>query len=161
MIISFTTWVLGWYDFQFWKLTILLIFELFNKVLFDGQQFAQLENLNWNSSQLLQEDHITANWYFELFNKSLDYLKIVVLDNFVYLILCHETIRDFEIENYYSSHFLKPNSCVPPQRPPSRLITALAFVLAKEAKSKSCKVWVLAKLNMNPFFEKGSYLTIR
>jgi hypothetical protein len=130
MIISFTTWsFLGWYDFQFLKTNnTFLIFELFNKffeVLFDKwtTQFAQLENLNWNSSQLLQEDHITANLIFELFNKAFGLFENnrELLDNFVYLILCHETIRDFEIENYYSSHFLKPNSCVPPSKAPRRV----------------------------------------
>jgi hypothetical protein len=54
----------------------------------------------------------------ELFNKSGLFENRELLDNLAYLILCHETIRDFEIENYYSSHFLKPNLVFPPQKAP-------------------------------------------
>ena len=125
MVISFITWSFSsWYEFQFFKSNnTFLIFGLFNK-LFEvlmnkwTTQFAQFQNLNWNSSQLLQEDSVTANFIFELFNKSFELFENnrELLDNFVYLILCHETIRDFEIENYYSGHFLKRVLLQEPQK---------------------------------------------
>ena len=119
VIVSFITWSFSsWYEFQFFKCNnTFLIFGLFNKsfeVLLNklATQFAQLKNLNWNSSQLLQEDSITANFILELFNKSFGLFENnrELLDNLVYLILCQETIRDFEIENYYSGHLLKRDS---------------------------------------------------
>jgi hypothetical protein len=99
---------------------------------------AQLENLNWNSSQLLQEDHITANLILNYSINLLNYLKIIeLLDNFVYLILCHETIRDFEIVLLFKS-FFEAELCV--LKIPCRVsITALAFVFGKRGSQKSCK----------------------
>jgi hypothetical protein len=71
-------------------------------------QFTQSRNLNWNSSKLLDEDRVTSNLVSELFNKfELFENNRELLDNLAYFILCQETIYDFEIEDYYSSHFYK------------------------------------------------------
>jgi hypothetical protein len=45
----------------------------------------------------------------ELFNKPFELFENnrELLDNLAYFILCQETIYDFEIEDYYSSHFYK------------------------------------------------------
>jgi hypothetical protein len=44
----------------------------------------------------------------ELFNKPFELFENnrELLDNLAYFILCQETIYDFEIEDYYSSHFI-------------------------------------------------------
>jgi hypothetical protein len=92
----------------------ILVFELFNKP-FERllgkwiNQFTQSRNLNWNSSKLLHEDRITSNLVSELFNKPFELFENnrELLDNLAYFILCQETIYDFEIEDYYSSHFSK------------------------------------------------------
>jgi hypothetical protein len=69
----------------------------------------QSRNLNWNSSKLLHEDRVTSNLVSELFNKPFELFENnrELLDNLAYFILCQETIYDFEIEDYYSSHFYK------------------------------------------------------
>jgi hypothetical protein len=52
------------------------------------------ENLNWNSSKLLDEDRITSNLVSELFNKPFELFENnrELLDNLAYFILCQETI---------------------------------------------------------------------
>lgn len=114
VIFNFVNWMfVNWYEFHFFQMNnTILVFELFNKpfeLLFNKwlSQLIQLTNLNWNSIQLLHEDHVTSNLVFELFNKPFELFENnrELLDNLVYFILCHETIYDSEIENYYSSHF--------------------------------------------------------
>jgi hypothetical protein len=51
---------------------------------------------------------VTSNLVSELFNKPFELFENnrELLDNLAYFILCQETIYDFEIEDYYSSHFI-------------------------------------------------------
>jgi SpoVK/Ycf46/Vps4 family AAA+-type ATPase len=116
VIANFIEWFFyNWYEFQFlqFKNTI-FVFGLFNKPfeLLLGKwvnQLTQSRNLNWNSSKLLHEDRVTSNLVSELFNKPFELFENnrELLDNLAYFILCQETIYDFEIEGYYSSHFYK------------------------------------------------------
>jgi hypothetical protein len=61
-----------------------------------------------NSSKPFIEDRVTSNLVSELFNKPFELFENnrELLDNLAYFILCQETIYDFEIEDYYSSHFI-------------------------------------------------------
>jgi len=121
IIANLIDWVFyNWYEFQFLQFNnTICVFELFNKPfeLLLGKwvnQLTQPRNLNWNSSTLLHEDRVTSNLVSELFNKPFELFENnrELLDNLAYFILCQETIYDFEIEDYYSSHFYKQVSKV-------------------------------------------------
>lgn len=73
-------------------------------------QYFQFCNLNWNQLQLFESESLTFYFIFESFNKVFTLLEKnrELIDSLVYSLLCHESVRDFEIQNTYQ-RYLKTN----------------------------------------------------
>nr|YP_636192.1 cell division protein [Tupiella akineta]AAV80616.1 cell division protein [Tupiella akineta] len=70
-------------------------------------KYLQFSKLNWNQLQLLESESIASYFLFESFNKSCNLLdkNREVIDSLVYSLICHESLRDFEILNNYRRYF--------------------------------------------------------
>ena len=74
------------------------------------EQYFKFCNLNWNQLQLFESESLTSYFIFESFNKVFTLLEKnrELIDSIVYSLLCHESVRDFEIQNIHQ-RFLNTN----------------------------------------------------
>ena len=70
-------------------------------------KYIQFSKLNWNQIQLLESESVASYFLFESFNKSFNLLdrNREGIDSLVYSLICHESLRDFEILNNYQRYF--------------------------------------------------------
>jgi hypothetical protein len=70
-------------------------------------KYIESSKLNWNQLQLLESESVASYFLFESFNKICNLLdnNREIIDSLVYSLVCHESLRDFEILNTYRRYF--------------------------------------------------------